>query len=318
VLPEACLVQHGGSAWLTTNELFEEPSRPATARPNPASPAQLKPELPTLSRAAWQSLVESTAASIRAGEAGLRKVVLARAQQVRSEQPFDVPSALRWLAEAYPTCTIFAFGDAERTFLGASPERLVNVHNGLASSMALAGTIRRGESEAEDAALACQLLQDPKERSEHAFVVDALRDSFSGLCTRVIVDGEPRVERFPNVQHLLTRVHGQVRGGVGALDLVQAVHPTPAMGGSPRAAALERIRDRERLDRGWYSGAFGWLDARGDGEFVVAIRSALVTSRTATLFAGCGIVADSDAPAEYAESELKLRPMLAALHPTAA
>ena len=310
VLPEHSLVQRGGSAWLTTNELIGPPAHARDASRAWEAPA---PELRSLSADAWRRLVGSTAAAIRRSENGLRKVVLARAQRITSEQPFELETALRKLATAYPTCTVFAFGSPERTFLGATPERLVTLHNGVASSMALAASMRRGESEAEDAALGQRLLSDPKERTEHAIVVDSLRESFEGVCTGVVADAEPRIERLPNVQHLLTRVRGQVRPGGSLLELVQALHPTPAMGGSPRPAALEYIRRNEGLDRGWYTGAIGWLDHRGDGDFSVAIRSALVRGREAILFAGCGIAADSDPAAEYVEAELKLRPMLGAL-----
>jgi isochorismate synthase len=327
VLPEQCLIQDGESARLTSNELIGAPGFRrlweihdfrAPRLGERAAEVDPQPEMPPLSADAWRSLVRSTVDGIRSGELGLQKVVLARARHIVADEPFDIERSVRALADAYPTCTIFAFGDGERTFVGATPERLVTLHKGVASSMALAGTIRRGESDAEDAALGQQLLADPKERGEHAIVVDSLRESLAGVCTSVVADAEPRIERLSNVQHLLTSVRGQVRPETNALDLVQAVHPTPAMGGSPRAAALDYIRQFEQLDRGWYTGAFGWLDSRGEGDFVVAIRSALVRGARATLFAGCGIVADSEPAREFAESELKLRPMLSALGVAAA
>src|SRR5438105_1618902 len=182
-----------------------------------------------------------------------------------------------------------------------------------AATMALAGSIARGATPAEDQALAEKLLRDRKERAEHAVVVGALRDGLAQVSTRVIADAEPRVQKLANVQHLLTPIRAQVSPGVGVLDLVERLHPTPAMGGFPRQPALELIRANEGLDRGWYAGPIGWVNQSGEGEFVVGIRSALVRGDSATLFAGCGIVAESNAAAEYAESEWKLRPMLAAL-----
>jgi isochorismate synthase len=179
--------------------------------------------------------------------------------------------------------------------------------------MALAGSAPRGRTREEDAHIADQLLRDPKERAEHAVVVDALRDGLRELCTRVVADAQPRVQALSNVQHLLTRVRGEVRPGDGILDFVGRLHPTPAVGGFPTPRALELIRNLEALDRGWYAGPIGWVDARGEGEFVVALRSALLRGQTATLFAGCGIVANSDPSAEYAEWGWKVRPMLAAL-----
>jgi menaquinone-specific isochorismate synthase len=133
------------------------------------------------------------------------------------------------------------------------------------------------------------------------------------MCTRVVADAHPHVEKLPNVQHLLTHVRGQVAPGVSVLDVVERLHPTPAIGGFPRQRALELIRAYEFLDRGWYGGPIGWLNRDGEGEFVVGIRSALVRANSATLFAGCGIVADSDPETEYTESNWKLWPMQAAL-----
>jgi isochorismate synthase len=184
---------------------------------------------------------------------------------------------------------------------------------GLATTMALAGSFGRGSTDADDAALGNRLLSDPKERSEHAFVVEALRAGLAEVSTRVIADAEPRLRKLANLQHLLTPVHGQLAPGRTILDVVDRLHPTPAVGGSPREPALELIREREDLDRGWYAGPIGWLNRAGEGEFVVGLRSALLRSSEATLFAGCGIVAESDPAAELAESNWKLRPMLAAL-----
>jgi isochorismate synthase len=217
------------------------------------------------------------------------------------------------LAADYPGCTVFAVAHRDACFLGATPERLIALHDGTASTIALAGSVARGATPGQDAALAEQLVRSPKERSEHAIVVDALHEGLAQVCTRVVADARPRVEKLPNVQHLLTLVRGQVAPGVSLLDLVERLHPTPAIGGFPRQRALELIRAYEGLDRGWYGGPVGWLNRDGEGEFVVGIRSALVRGSSATLFAGCGIVADSNPEAEYRESNWKLRPMQAAL-----
>jgi isochorismate synthase len=179
--------------------------------------------------------------------------------------------------------------------------------------MALAGTSARGATPAEDERLGQALLASPKERTEHAVVVRALRAALAEQCTDVTAPGTPRLFRVRNVQHLLTPLSGRLRPGRGALDLVTALHPTPAVGGAPRATALDLIRRWEGLDRGWYAGPVGWVDRHGQGEFAVAIRSALLRGPEASLYAGCGIVADSDPEAEFSESVLKLRPMLAAL-----
>jgi isochorismate synthase len=309
VLPARLLSTRGQATWLTTNELIGPPRPAAVPRPAPLAEA-----LPPLSPAAWQSLVGEVAAGLRSGaRRPLDKVVLARAHRVHLAQPFDPAATLLWLVQAYPTCTSFAFAHHDAWFLGATPEQLIEVHAGLASTMALAASTSRGATPTEDEALAMRLLRSTKERSEHDIVVQALRQALQPVSTRVVADAEPRIERLPNLQHLLTRIRAQLAPGCTVLDVVEQLHPSPAVGGSPRRPALELIRASEGLDRGWYAGAMGWLNRFSDGEFVVGIRSALVRGTEATLFAGCGIVADSDPAAEYAESCWKLRPMLAAL-----
>jgi len=304
VLPERMFVQSGGVAWLTTNHVF-------AASVADAPVPTLAPEARGLDRARWQSLVKGVGYGIRHRRLGVDKVVLARTQQVAGA--FDSTSVLGSLAGAYPTCTIFGLGHGDSTFVGATPERLVSVCAGLATTMALAGSTARGATEAEDVALGLRLLRDPKERSEHAFVIDALRAGLSDISTRVIADAEPRLRKLANLQHLFTPVHGQLAPGRTIRDVVQRLHPTPAVGGSPTTPALDLIRASEVLDRGWYAAPIGWLNRRGEGEFVVGLRSALLRPQEAVLFAGCGIVADSDPAAELAESDWKLRPMLSAL-----
>jgi isochorismate synthase len=307
VLPERLFTIRNQAAWLTSSTVtvqgVEDARRGCEA--SSSSPPRLG-----LSPDDWQGLVGDVATSIRSSGAGLRKVVLARASQVHLHTPLE--AALRTLAAEYPTCTIFAFATREACFLGATPERLVALHGGTATTMALAGTAPRGATPDRDRAIAERLLADPKERIEHALVADALRECLAPIATRVVADAEPRIHALPNVQHLITPIRAQMREGRGVFDLVEGLHPTPAVGGYPRDPALALIREREALDRGWYAGPIGWVDARGEGEFVVGLRSALVRDDTATLFAGCGIVADSDPSTEYAEWGWKLRPMLAA------
>lgn len=305
LLPRVLYSQRDGQAWLTTNTILAQTNAAATPFRGEGGQGRTPPD--------WQHLVETVARGIRSGHLGLEKVVLARAERMRARHPFDPAAALRRLAADYPTCTLFAVAHGDRCFLGASPERLVQLRDGIAASMALAGSTARGATDAEDAALAEQLLGSPKERAEHAVVVRALRAGLADVCSRVMADTQPRVRKLPNLQHLLTPVRGQLAAGRTIFDLVERLHPTPAVGGYPRERALELIRATEGLDRGWYAGPIGWVNRAGDGEFVVGIRSALVRGPEATLFAGCGIVADSQPAAEYAESRWKLRPMLAAL-----
>ncbi len=262
-------------------------------------------------RAAWEALVADGARTCRDG--ALRKVVLARAVRARSRETLDTVAALRYARAAYPNAYTFAVAHGDRTFIGATPERLARLHDGLADVSCLAGSSARGATPDEDRTRGAALLASAKDRAEHAVVVDAVRDALAGVCPDLSVPAAPRLLRLPNVQHLYTPVTGRVAAGTDVLDLVARLHPTPAVGGQPRAPALDYIRAWEGLDRGWYAAPVGWLDRHGEGEFVVALRSALVRGDEATLFAGCGIVADSCPAAEYDETRLKLRPMLAAL-----
>jgi isochorismate synthase len=267
---------------------------------------------------AWQAIVESTAAEIREGS--FAKVVLARQARVTApDAPFDAPATLDELRSTYSGGFIFAFtfpvAGADRTFLGATPERLVHLRHGIVETSSLAGSIRRGVTPEEDAALGARLLRDEKERTEHAVVAEMLRDALAPLCCGLSVPSAPTLLRLATVQHLFTPIRGALRNGQTILDLVERLHPTPAVGGFPRREALAVIRDREQLDRGWYAGPVGWLDGEGEGEFAVAIRSALLdtSGSDALLFAGCGIVGHSNPAAEYAESRLKMQAMLSAL-----
>jgi isochorismate synthase len=264
-----------------------------------------------LPAAEWQAIVAGASAAVRSGD--LRKVVLAREIRLRSERAFDTVAALERLVDAYPTCTVFAISQGERTFLGATPERLVRFAGGELRTACLAGSERRGATAEEDRQLGESLLLSAKNREEHAVVVRALRESLARLCDELIMPDAPELLSVSNVHHLYTPVTARPRGGVGLLDAVERLHPTPAVGGDPRPDALAYIRAHEQLDRGWYAAPVGWLGHDGAGEFAVALRSALVAGRQASLFAGCGIMGDSDPAREYAESLLKFRPMLAAL-----
>lgn len=301
VVPERLVRVERGAAWLTVTHAS---GLSRAALPTEPPRLGLDPE-------PWRALVHEVASGIRTGDLGARKVVLARAEEVKVR--VSVETALRRLAGEYPGCVIFAFAVGDACFMGATPERLVAVHDATATTMALAGSFPRGASPDEDARLAERLRHDPKERLEHALVVDSLREDLAPLCLRVVTEAEPRIHALANVQHLVTPIRAQLRRGSGVLDLVNRLHPTPAVGGYPRERALEVIREREDLDRGWYAAPLGWADAHGDGEFVVGLRSALVRGGTATLFAGCGIVGASDPDTEFAELGWKLRPMRTAL-----
>jgi isochorismate synthase len=261
---------------------------------------------------AWQELVAETVRAI--GRETYSKVVLARsAGVVADEQPFSVVQTLQRLRQSYPSACVFALQRGSRAFVGATPERLVHARDGRLHTMALAGSAPRGANEEEDRQRGSELLASAKNRGEHEIVSAMIRDSLAPLCSHIWIADTPELLRLKNIQHLQTAIVGELQPGRTLLEALQALHPTPAVGGTPTEEALTYIREHEKLDRGWYAGPLGWVDLQDNGEFVVALRSALLESRRATLFAGCGIVKDSDPAAEYAESCLKLQVILRSL-----
>ncbi|MBV9689295.1 MAG: isochorismate synthase [Ktedonobacteraceae bacterium] len=263
--------------------------------------------------AEWMERVSDTVRLIR--QRVYEKVVLARSARVvdRAKEPFNVSATLHRLRRSYPDAYTFAIQRGERFFVGATPERLVQAQDGQLYTMALAGTAPRGTSEQEDEQLGTELLSSEKNNIEHAIVAATVREALLHFCSDVKVSDQPQLLKLKDVQHLKTPISGTLLPGCCILDIMAELHPTPAVGGVPREAALLAIRENEQLDRGWYAGPVGWIGARGHGEFAVALRSGLVQRDQATLFAGCGIVADSDPQAEYAESCLKLEVMLRGL-----
>lgn len=261
--------------------------------------------------AAWQAKVANTIEAIQQG--AMHKAVLARTVVMALPHGVLVAEVLQQLAEHYPEAYLFAFERDGHCFLGASPERLVRLQQGQLETMALAGTIARGTTLSEDEVLGDQLMNSRKDQYEHQLVVNSLREALSPLCRTLTIPEAPRLHRLAQVQHLLTPVQGTLSADVGALSLVSVLHPTPAVGGLPRDIALQHIRTHEQMDRGWYAGPVGWLDSEGNAEFAVALRSGLLRDDKAYLFAGCGIVADSQPDAEYQETCLKLKTMVAAL-----
>lgn len=260
----------------------------------------------------WKESVARAASAVTANR--FRKVVLARSLEIAADAPFAEPPIADRLRTANPSATTFVAAKGRSRFLGATPELLVRLRGRAVETVALAGSIARGADEAADRDLARQLLASAKDRVEHEVVVQTILEALAPLCPDVDrAAGTPRVERSRAVQHLATPIAGTLAPGWSALDLVGRLHPTPAVGGAPRDDALSFIREHERLDRGWYAGPLGWIDAGGDAEFVVALRSGLVERNRATLFAGCGIVAASQPDAEYRETGLKFGPMLDAL-----
>lgn len=251
-------------------------------------------------------------AAIRAGR--YRKIVLARARDLRATTGFHPLRALNGLRERYPDCYAFSAGNgAGASFIGASPERLAAVSGGLLRTEALAGSARRGQTAAEDAALARQLLHSAKDVREQGLVLESILRRLANVGVTGASCGKPRVRQLPNVQHLCTPVEARLAPGADLLQIAGELHPTPAVGGSPRESAVAHLRELEPFDRGLYAGALGWVDHRGDGELLVGIRSALMQGDRARLYAGAGIVEGSDPAAEQAETELKMRALRDAL-----
>ncbi len=264
-------------------------------------------ELPV---SAWRELVSDAVDEINRGR--FEKVVLARAVRASADGDLDPFALLRHLTIENTEAFVFGFWRGSNVFLGASPERLVRLDGRLVRASSLAGTARRYRDTAKDEATVAELFASAKERAEHALVRDALERVLEEVCADIDAPAEPEVLSLSQVHHLHTAVRGQLRPGHSLLDVVERLHPTPAVGGSPRGAALAFIDEREGLDRGWYSGPVGWVGLHG-GEFAVALRAGLVAGSSALLFAGCGIVTGSDPALELAESMLKLKPMQSAL-----
>lgn len=263
-------------------------------------------------RQGWQTSVASATALIARGT--VDKVVLAREEQVLACSEWPTLDTLSRLANANGNATLFGMQAGQSWFVGATPERLVRLRDGRVEVSCLAGSIAVGASDADNQRQAARLLASAKDREEHEIVVRSTMQALSAVCERVTRGADsPRVVAARSVLHLETPLVGTLTGSATVLDLVARLHPTPAVGGYPRAAALDIIRDLEAIDRGWYAGPIGWVDIAGAGDFAVALRSALLSGRTASLFAGSGIVRDSDPAAEFAETRLKLAPMRAAL-----
>ena len=256
----------------------------------------------------YASSVATAVDAIKAGR--LEKVVLARSVIVNSSEPVAILRVFRQLAQRYPQCYNFAWKSGDAVFMGASPELLAEINGSTLRSNPLAGSIRRGEGKKEDKLLGETLLNSAKDREEHRLVVDDLKDRLRPMTSDLTVPTDPILKKMASVQHLSTEISGSLEGGMGIMDVVGAVHPTPAVGGVQRDAAIAFIERTEQIDRGWYTGGIGWMNGAGDGAIAIGLRCGLVRGGRTRLFAGAGIVADSQPDAELRETRLKLRPLL--------
>ena len=260
----------------------------------------------------YNQIIFSVLSQIKPGE--MEKVVISRSHHVKVGKDFKVVSAIQVLRSAYPKCISFCYSfPGEGVFFGSTPERLVRLNNRFVQTEALAGTIGRGNNMEEDRILAESLLDSHKEREEHSLVLEQILRKLNPTIRNVQYPATPNIMKLKNVQHLHTPISGKLNLDVTVLDLVSQLHPTSAVAGTPTLEAMEIISKMEGHDRGWYSGPIGWLDAKGDGEFYVALRSALVKDEEAHVFSGGGIVSESHPDKEWDETELKLQPILSAL-----
>jgi menaquinone-specific isochorismate synthase len=304
IVPKAVLGRRDGVTWCTT---IGDGADPLTLIRQLTPPSGLTWSDGTLTASGWTHAVGTAVERIRAGHLG--KVVLARDLHAVADQPIDTRVLLSRLADRFPGCYTFACAG----LVGATPELLIRRTGDRIDSLVLAGTIARGTDPADDQARASALFGSAKDREEHSYAAEMVRDALTPLCTELSVPAVPELLTLSNLLHLASPVHGRLDGDRSVLDVLAALHPTPAVGGTPTDVALDLIRELEVMDRGRYAGPVGWIDGRGDGEWGIALRCAEIDGARARLFAGCGIVADSDPQAELAEAQTKFRVMQYAL-----
>jgi len=321
VLPELSICSQGDRAFLTVNTIVQ-PNSPSSAVPLPhirqlgnSGMPLLDPHLTTRPeiRSArppgeFERAVE--AATRRIGEGEMSKVVLAREVVVSGAAAHEPGAIFGALREQFPSCFCFCCGTPEAAFIGASPELLVRRSGASVSTVALAGSTRRSSDPAVDDHLGEQLLRSDKDRREQRIVAERIVRALRPHAVWVEAAAEPEIVKVANIQHLATPVIAQLAEPRSAIELAGLLHPTPAVGGEPWPPAAAAIAELEGMDRGWYAGPVGWMDATEDGEFCVALRSALLRDRDAHLYAGVGVVAGSDPAAELAETEVKLNALL--------
>ncbi len=323
ILPELSLCRVGDATFLTVNLVVHPGDTAASAdrvaarlvglHPNPLP--MLDPSLtdrPEIRSVLPPGDFEAAVgvATDRIAEGEMSKVVLAREITVEAAAAHSPAAIFGALREQFPSCFCFCCGTREAAFLGASPELLIRRSGAGASTVALAGSTRRSSDPAVDDHLGEQLLRSDKNRREQQIVAERIVRKLRPHSVWVETAPEPEVVKVANIQHLATPIIAQLAEPRSAVELAGMLHPTPAVGGEPWPNAASTIAELERMDRGWYAGPVGWMDATEDGEFCVALRSALLRDREARLFAGVGVVAGSDPAAELEETEVKLQALL--------
>ncbi len=323
-LPELSICRSGGRSFLTVNAVVgpgsDGEARAATlaARlaglrpdplpmldPHPTSQAEIRSARPP---GDFEGMIAEATGRIGAGE--MSKVVLAREVIVSAPSAFEIGSVFGSMRAQFPSCFCFCCGTPEAAFFGASPELLVRRAGASVATVALAGSTRRSSDPAVDDHLGEQLLRSDKNRREQRIVSERIVRLLRPHSVWVEAAAEPEVIKVANIQHLATPVIAQLAEPRSAVELAGLMHPTPAVGGEPREGAARAILEMEEMDRGWYAGPVGWMDAAEDGEFCVGLRSSLLRDRDAHLYAGVGVVAGSDPAAELEETEIKLQALL--------
>jgi salicylate biosynthesis isochorismate synthase/menaquinone-specific isochorismate synthase len=324
IVPEVALARRGDDVRLTLaalvapDDVAEELADRLVAR---AAALKLEP-LPLLDPAPvgrfrvdsvappehYEGAVARAVERIKAG--AFEKIVLAREVTVHAPTAHDAAAVFGVLRSGFASCYVFCAGRGDAAFVAASPELLIRRDGHRAQTVALAGSTRRSADPAVDDHLGEQLLQSRKDREEQAIVVRRIARALRPHAVWVAAPDEPTLIKVANIQHLATPIRAQLAQPLSAIELAGLLHPTPAVGGEPHAAAAPQIPVLEGLDRGWYAGAVGWTDANDDGEFCVALRCALLRGHEARLYAGVGVVRDSDPAAELNETEIKLGALL--------
>jgi isochorismate synthase len=313
VVPEVVVGRaDDGTRWITIVSPRGDRAVPTAAELVTPRPARRQPQRYTVTATHspewWCGLVERATKAM--AEGAFEKVVLARQVDVATDHPLDRHAVLDRLRTAYPGCHIVGVGG----FVAASPELLVSVAGDIVRSHPMAGTAPRGGDPATDQRLAASLLSSTTYRHEHQVTIDMVHDTLLGWCSYVDYEAEPSVVAVANVQHLATLVEGRLSHPTpSVLDLVAALHPTPAVAGRPRDLAVDWIAAHEGIDRGRYAGTAGWVDGRGNGAWAVSVRCAEIDGATARVWAGNGIVADSDPATELSETRAKLQALLSAI-----
>ena len=305
VIPQVVIGSREDKLWLTTINISEADALAMIDLVSEYSPAAFEPGEITPEQ--YKLNVDKALEAIESKQ--IEKVVLARDLKAQVSKDFNINPALKKLESKFATCFIYSVAG----LFGASPELLVKVSHSEVSARVLAGTAGRGTDPGVDQAIGAALHESPKNRAEHKFAIDSLVASLEELCAEISVDSEPFSMALPNLWHLASDVKAVLNSDSSSLQVVNALHPSAAVAGTPRDKALDVIEEIENVDRGRYAGPVGWLGADGDGVWAIALRGAQLNGQTLTAFAGCGIVAGSDAQAELDEAILKFKPIVDSL-----